>query len=68
MKILLLLALSVLVSACVVDDRRPYVSRYDNRDVVVYGGPRYVDPPRHHGWKKHHHHHHRDVAVVRYYS
>lgn len=68
MKIFLLLGLAFALSACVVEERhRPYVSRYDQRDIVVYGGPRYVEPPRHQGWYKHHkHHRHRDHVIVRY--
>ncbi len=64
MKLIMLLGLAILVSACTVEERnRPYFSRYDNRDVVVLDEPRYVNTPRHHRWNNHHHH---DRVTVRY--
>ncbi len=46
MKIALLFGLAFVLSACVVKERYPpYVSRYDQRDVVIYDSPRYVPHP-----------------------
>ncbi|MBX3486509.1 MAG: hypothetical protein KF798_01215 [Candidatus Paracaedibacteraceae bacterium] len=69
MKIALLFGLAFVLSACVVEERYPpYVSRYDQRDVVIYDSPRYVPPPRYHRWQHqpYHHHHNSDRVVVRY--